>query len=68
MRWSLWNDLAEPEHYIEKSIVEPGAEHQCPHERVTVTDLEIEQRVGAFVIGKELPTVSHLIYTDDWQE
>jgi hypothetical protein len=44
IRWSLWNDLAEAGRYSETFIFESWAEHKRQHERVTVTDLEIEQR------------------------
>lgn len=63
IRWSLWNDLGEPGRYIETFIVESWTEHKRQHERVTVTDLEVEQRARSFLIKEEPPTASHLIYT-----
>ncbi|XGV94748.1 MAG: MFS transporter [Leptolyngbya sp. BL-A-14] len=62
IRWSLWSNLAQPERYIETFIVESWAEHKRQHERVTVIDLEIEQKVRSFIINHEAPKVSHLLY------
>lgn len=67
IRWGLWNDLAEPERYVESFVVESWAEHKRQHERVTVTDLDVERQARSFVVENTSPIVSHLIYTHDPQ-
>ena len=63
-QWGLFRDLAEPARYIETFQVESWAEHLRQHGRVTVADRAIEDRVRAFHIGGNPPTVSHFLYQD----
>ena len=59
--WSLYQDPAEPERYVEVFIVESWVEHLRQHERVTHADLAIEQRARRFHRGDSPPVVTHLI-------
>jgi MFS family permease/quinol monooxygenase YgiN len=62
IRWGLFQDLAEPGRFIETFIVETWAEHLRQHERMTMADREVEERVRAFHLGGSRPAVSHFIY------
>lgn len=62
MRWGLYNDLSNPERYLETFVVESWAEHLRQHERITLADREVETRVLAFHRGGDRPVVSHLIH------
>jgi MFS family permease len=61
IRWHLLQDAADPAHLIESFMVESWIEHLRQHERVTVADREIEERVRSFHIGAEPPKVSHYL-------
>ena len=61
-QWGLYRDLAEPARYIETFRVESWVEHLRQHERITVVDRTIEERVQAFHIGTNRPPVSHFLY------
>jgi Transmembrane secretion effector len=61
MNWGLCQDSADPSRVVESFVVESWAEHQRQHERVTHTDLSVEEAVHSFHRG-ERPKVSHLVY------
>ncbi|MGC8605775.1 MAG: MFS transporter, partial [Desulfomonilaceae bacterium] len=61
-RWGLYNDIADPERYVETFIVPSWAEHVRQHSRFTMADREIENYVRSFHIGHKPPIVSHFIY------
>jgi MFS family permease len=61
IRWGLYEDAAEPGRYLETFVVESWAEHLRQHERVTVSDREMEALAQAFHRGPEPPRVTHLI-------
>ena len=61
IRWNLFHDITDPGHYIESYIIESWGEHLRQHERITVSDKEIEDRVLSFHTGKEPPIVMHFI-------
>lgn len=60
-RWSLMQDLAAPEIWLERYHSPNWVEHLRRHHRFTVADQEIEQRALAFHRGPEPPRVRHLI-------
>jgi MFS family permease len=66
-RWSLMQDMADPEIWIERYHSPNWIEHLRRHHRFTVSDREIEKRVLDFHQGKEPPRTRHLIErrTDD---
>jgi quinol monooxygenase YgiN len=61
IRWSLYEDAATPGRYIEDFVVESWAEHLRQHERITVSDREMEVKAWAFHKGEGPPTVTHWI-------
>lgn len=62
MRWGLFEDVAAPGRYLETFVVESWAEHLRQHERATVADRQIRERVRSFHLSETPPIVSHLLY------
>lgn len=60
-RWSLMQDMAAPDIWIERYHSPNWIEHLRRHHRFTVSDQEIERRVLAFHQGPDAPRVRHLI-------
>jgi MFS family permease len=60
-RWSLMQDMAAPEIWIERYHSPNWVEHLRRHHRFTVADREIEHKVLEFHRGDEPPRVRHLI-------
>jgi MFS family permease len=60
-RWSLMQDMAAPEIWIERYHSPNWIEHLRRHHRFTVSDREIERKVLDFHQGEEAPKVRHLI-------
>lgn len=65
IRWGLFYDTAAPNRFVETFIVESWAEHLRQHERTTVADRLVEERIRAFLSDDKPPIVSHLIYARD---
>ncbi len=61
IRWGLYEDAATPGRFIETFVVESWAEHLRQHERVTMSDREMEVEAQAFHLGSEPPIVTHWI-------
>jgi MFS family permease len=61
IRWSLYEDAANPGRYIENFVVESWAEHLRQHERVTVSDREMEAKALAYHQASAPPKVTHWI-------
>jgi MFS family permease len=61
IRWGLYEEAAEPGRFLETFVVESWAEHLRQHERVTVSDREMEALARAFHRGPEPPKITHLI-------
>jgi len=64
IRWGLFEDAATPGRYIETFVVQSWAEHLRQHERVTVSDREMEARAFEFHRGVEPPKVTHWIASE----
>jgi MFS family permease len=62
-RWSLFQDVADPEHVVETFIVPSWEEHLRQHERVTFADRRFEERAHALLADGETPRVTHLLET-----
>jgi MFS family permease len=60
-RWSLMQDMAAPEIWIERYHSPNWVEHLRRHHRFTVSDREIERKVIDFHQADEPPHVRHLI-------
>ena len=59
--WNLCCDLAELSRYIETFVVESWVEHKRQHERMTISDQEIQQQARSFYVGDASPIVSRFI-------
>lgn len=57
--WSVWQDAADPERWIESFRVASWLDHLRQHERVTKADADVQARVAAFHRGEEPPRVDH---------
>jgi quinol monooxygenase YgiN len=60
IRWGLFQDAADPLRWVETFVVESWVEHLRQHERVTMSDLALRERVYALIEGGTAK-VSHLI-------
>jgi MFS family permease len=60
-RWSLMQDMAAPEIWLERYHSPNWVEHLRRHHRFTVSDREIERKAVAFHQGPDGPSVRHLI-------
>jgi hypothetical protein len=60
-RWSLMQDMAAPEIWVERYHSPNWIEHLRRHHRFTVSDREIERRVLDFHRGDEPPHTRHFI-------
>jgi MFS family permease len=63
IEWGLYQDVADPWRWIETYIVESWVEHLRQHERVTMSDRVLQDRVYALVDGSE-PRVAHFVARD----
>lgn len=60
-QWHLFCDVSSPQKQLETFFVESWAEHMRQHERVTVSDRLVEDKVNAFHVGDSPIVVRHLI-------
>jgi hypothetical protein len=58
--WGIFHDTETPDHYLETFLVPSWAEHLRQHERLTVADRALEEKVRSY--AREAPEVRHLIY------
>jgi quinol monooxygenase YgiN len=63
IEWGLYQDTADPWRWLETFVVESWVEHLRQHERVTMSDRVLQERVYAIIEGGE-PRVSHLVARD----
>jgi MFS family permease len=59
--WSVFEDLAQESRFVELFYVASWLEHLRQHERVTMTDRALQERVNAFHTGETPPVVSHFV-------
>ena len=59
-RWGVYRDLEHANRFVETFVVGSWAEHLRQHERSTLADQELEQRLRVHVRGA--PSVRHLVY------
>lgn len=60
-QWHLFCDVSNPQRQLETFMVESWAEHMRQHERVTVSDRLVEDKVNSFHVGTSAIIVRHLI-------
>ena len=63
MRWGVFQDMAQPERFIETFVMESWLEFLRARERMTAADRVIRDRVRSFHQGDEDPHVSRMIYS-----
>jgi len=61
-RWGIFRDVERPDRYVESFIVTSWAEHLRQHDRLTIADSEVIQRVRQR--SREEPIVHHLIHAE----
>jgi MFS family permease len=61
IKWNLFHDVTDSNHYVESFIIESWAEHLRQHERMTVSDKEILDHATSFHVGPKPQTVKHFI-------
>jgi MFS family permease/quinol monooxygenase YgiN len=61
-RWGIFRDIADPARWLETFVVESWGEHLRQHERHTVEDQPVEERVRSLVEANTVPIVTHLIW------
>lgn len=58
----MFYDAEIPGRYLESFLVDSWAEHQRQHDRFTVADRKLEDRVSEYVL--EPPKIRHFIYAE----
>ena len=61
VRWLLFRDVAIPGHYRESFIVGSWVEHIRQHERFTVSDIDVLERINSFNLEGTTRQVEHFI-------
>ena len=61
IHWGLYYNGEKPNEYVETFISESWEEHLRQHERFTIADIEIENKVRSFHIDKDPPIVTHFL-------
>ncbi|MFC7518535.1 MFS transporter [Herbaspirillum sp. GCM10030257] len=61
LSWAVYEDIEHPTRHVEVFVVESWLEHLRQHERHTVNDQMLKDRVHAFHRGATPPVVRHLI-------
>jgi len=59
--WGIFRDAVDPARWLETFTVESWAEHLRQHERVTVSDRELQNVARSFHVGPTRPVVMHYI-------
>lgn len=63
IQWGLYVNMENQKKYTECFVVASWLEHLRQHERVTMSDRDIEQKARQYHIGKKPPKVSHNIWS-----
>jgi MFS family permease len=61
-RWGLFHDVSQPDRWLEIFLVESWSEHLRQHERHTVEDRTVEERIRTVLKPDVPPIVSHWIW------
>jgi MFS family permease len=59
--WAVYQDPGQYGRYVESFVVASWVEHLRQHERVTVGDRSVEERIRGFQVDSTPPVVTHLI-------
>jgi MFS family permease len=61
VNWAVYQDPGQRGRYVESFVVESWVEHLRQHERVTVSDRAVQERIRRFHVAATPPAVTHLI-------
>jgi predicted MFS family arabinose efflux permease/quinol monooxygenase YgiN len=61
LQWGLFADTKIPGTYIEEFVVESWLDHERQHERVTITDQQLHDRIWDLHQGPEPPLITHYV-------
>jgi len=61
--WDVLEDAKDPTHYIEYYMVESWLEYLRVHERVTITEKILQDKIKQLLIEKKKPEVTHFVGT-----
>jgi quinol monooxygenase YgiN len=61
VNWAVYRDPGQKGRYVESFVVESWVEHLRQHERISVSDRAVEERIRRFHIAGTPPAVTHLI-------
>jgi len=61
VQWGLFVDATDPGRFLEEFVVESWLEHLRQHERVTVSDRQLQQHIRSLHSAPEAPQVIHYI-------
>lgn len=61
--WSRYEDVAQPERFVETFIEASWTEHMRHHARLTRADADVQEAVRRFHSGPDAPRVTHLLTT-----
>jgi MFS family permease len=62
--WSLFQDVEDTKKFVECFMVDSWLEHLRQHERISISDREVQDKAGTFHEGKDPPQVTHFIAYD----
>ena len=60
-RWGVFHDTADQSRYLEAYFVSSWVEHLRQHERVSVAEKELQERLHSFLVSGAPPVVSHFV-------
>lgn len=63
--WGLYRDIADPDSFLEVFITESWADHLRQHTRITVADMDIQEKTRVYHHGEGPPLVRHYISAFD---
>lgn len=59
--WELFEDTARSGHFIECFMVESWLEHLRQHDRVSISDMALQEQIGNCLIAGSAKTINHYI-------
>jgi hypothetical protein len=62
VRWGVFRDSAQPDLLVEAFLAESWEDHLRQHERMTVSDRALDQRLRSLLEDEAGPVVHHLLY------
>jgi MFS family permease len=63
--WALYRDVADPDSFLEVFIAESWADHLRQHTRITIADMDIQEKTRIYHTGEHPPLVRHYISAFD---